>query len=65
MLKLDGLEGSYGDRIKKIVLDFGFNIVREMMIQFDEDSVRSFYIEYFFKSFFFNFIKYMIRYLNL
>uniref|UniRef100_A0A5B7CB04 Nucleoside diphosphate kinase n=1 Tax=Davidia involucrata TaxID=16924 RepID=A0A5B7CB04_DAVIN len=59
MIKPDGLFGNYTDGIKKIILKSGFSISREMMIQFDEDSVSSFYAEHSSKSFFPSLVKYM------
>ncbi|KAK6914674.1 Nucleoside diphosphate kinase-like domain, partial [Dillenia turbinata] len=59
MIKPDGLLGNYTDSIKKIIQESGFSILRELMVQLDEDTVRSFYAEHSLKSFFPSLVKYM------
>ncbi|XP_074288416.1 putative nucleoside diphosphate kinase 5 [Silene latifolia] len=59
MIKPDGLSGNYSDRIKKVILDSGFSITRELTIQLDEDTAGRFYAEHSSKSFFVNLVKYM------
>ncbi|KAH9621505.1 hypothetical protein KSS87_020437, partial [Heliosperma pusillum] len=59
MIKPDGLSGNYSDRIKKVILDSGFSITRELTIQLDEHTVERFYAEHSSKSFFVNLLKYM------
>ncbi|KAH9621874.1 hypothetical protein KSS87_008178 [Heliosperma pusillum] len=61
MIKPDGLSGNYSDRIKKVILDSGFSITRELTIQLDEHTVERFYAEHSSKSFFVNLLKYMTR----
>lgn len=65
MIKPDGLAGNYTSVIKKIILESGFSIPREMVAQLDEHSVKSFYAEHSSKSFFPSLVKYMTRYLAL
>ncbi|PSS18114.1 Nucleoside diphosphate kinase [Actinidia chinensis var. chinensis] len=59
MIKPDGLSGNYTDRVKKIILDSGFSICKEMVVQLDEDTAKSFYTEHASKSFFPNLVRYM------
>ncbi|KAM7480633.1 hypothetical protein LguiA_028846 [Lonicera macranthoides] len=59
MIKPDGLAGNYTSVIKKIILESGFSIPREMVAQLDEHSVKSFYAEHSSKSFFPSLVKYM------
>ncbi|KAK2979507.1 hypothetical protein RJ640_008391, partial [Escallonia rubra] len=59
IIKPDGLFGNYTDVIKKIVLESGFSIPREMMVQLNEDNVKVFYAEHSSKSFFPSLVKYM------
>ncbi|KAK6911844.1 Nucleoside diphosphate kinase-like domain [Dillenia turbinata] len=59
MIEPDGLLGNYTDLIKKIIQESGFGILGELMVQLDEDSVRSFYAEHSLKSFFPCVVKYM------
>ena len=65
MIKPDGLSGNYTDRVKEIILDSGFSICKEMVVQLDEDTVKSFYAEHASKSFFPNLVRYMTRYFAL
>ncbi|GAB2222208.1 hypothetical protein Droror1_Dr00013413 [Drosera rotundifolia] len=59
IIKPDGVYGNFSDTIKDIVLESGFRIVRERIIQLDEDTVRSFYAEHSSKSFFASLVNYM------
>ncbi|XP_021719951.1 probable nucleoside diphosphate kinase 5 isoform X2 [Chenopodium quinoa] len=59
MIKPDGVYGNYSDKIKAIIMDSGFSIKRELRVQLDEDTVRSFYAEHSSKSFFPSLVKYM------
>lgn len=62
MIKPDGLLGNYTDDIKKTIIRSGFGIVREMMIQLDEEKAKLFYAEHSAKSFFPDLVRYMTRY---
>ncbi|KAF8393644.1 hypothetical protein HHK36_021890 [Tetracentron sinense] len=59
MIKPDGLFGNYTDEIKKVILESGFSILEEMMVQLDENYVTIFYAEHSKKSFFPRLVKYM------
>ncbi|KAI3512492.1 hypothetical protein L1887_19808 [Cichorium endivia] len=59
IVKPDGISGNYTSSIRKVILESGFSIQREVTVQLDEDSVRSFYAEHSTKSFFPNLVKYM------
>ncbi|KAH7655389.1 Nucleoside diphosphate kinase protein [Dioscorea alata] len=59
MIKPDGLLGNYTDDIKKTIIRSGFSIVREMMIQLDEEKAKLFYTEHSAKSFFPDLVRYM------
>lgn len=63
MIKPDGLLGNYTERIKEVIVDYGFSILREITAQLDQDSASSFYAEHSSRSFFPSLIKYMTRYL--
>jgi nucleoside diphosphate kinase len=63
MIKPDGVFGNYIDRIKNAILGSGFSIFKEMIVQLDEDSAASFYVEHSSKSFYSSLIKYVTRYL--
>ena len=63
MIKPDGLFGNYTDRIKNVILESGFIIFKEKVVQLDEDSAASFYAEHSTRSFFSSLVKYMTRYL--
>jgi len=65
MIKPDGLSGNYTDQIKSIILESGFNIVREKMLQLNKENVTLFYAEHSGRSFFPDLVKYMSRYLLL
>ncbi|KAL9254792.1 putative nucleoside diphosphate kinase 5 [Drosera capensis] len=59
IIKPDGVYGNYSDMITGIIHESGFRIVRERIIQLDEDTVGSFYAEHSSKSFFASLVKYM------
>ncbi|XP_058179387.1 probable nucleoside diphosphate kinase 5 [Rhododendron vialii] len=59
IIKPDGLAGNHTNKIKEIILDSGFGISKEMVVQLDEDSVKRFYVEHSSKSFFPSLLKYM------
>ncbi|KAJ9559758.1 hypothetical protein OSB04_004918 [Centaurea solstitialis] len=59
IVKPDGVSGNYTSSIRKIILDSGFNIQREVTLHLDEDSVRRFYAEHSTKSFYPRLVKYM------
>lgn len=59
MIKPDGLFGNHTNMIKNSILESGFTICREMMVQLDEDNAKSFYVEHSSKSFFPSLVKYI------
>uniref|UniRef100_A0A1D1YI59 Nucleoside diphosphate kinase, mitochondrial n=1 Tax=Anthurium amnicola TaxID=1678845 RepID=A0A1D1YI59_9ARAE len=59
MIKPDGLHGNYTDKIKDIILESGYNILKEIMVHLDEGNVTLFYAEHSEKSFFPRLIEYM------
>ncbi|KAI4355415.1 hypothetical protein L6164_004191 [Bauhinia variegata] len=59
IVKPDGLLGNYTDDIKKTIIEYGFSIAEEKLVQLDEDNVRRFYAEHSSKSFFSNLVTYM------
>ncbi|KAL4625343.1 hypothetical protein ACB092_05G018200 [Castanea dentata] len=59
MIKPDGLFGNT-DRIKNVILESGFIIFKEKVVQLDEDSAASFYAEHCTRSFFSSLAKYMM-----
>ncbi|RWR79482.1 putative nucleoside diphosphate kinase 5 isoform X1 [Cinnamomum micranthum f. kanehirae] len=59
MIKPDGLLGNYTDKIKMIILESGFSILKEVMVQLDEDNAKHFYIEHSGRNFFPSLIKFM------
>lgn len=62
IIKPDGLLGNYADKIKTIILESGFGIVKERMVQLDDAKATLFYAEHSGKSFFQSLVKYMTRY---
>ena len=62
MIKPDGLLGNYTDDIKKTIIRSGFSIVKEVMIQLDEENAKLFYGEHSAKGFFPDLVRYMMRY---
>lgn len=66
MIKPDGLRGNYTDRIRRAIVESGFRILKERVVELDEDRASRFYAEHSSKSFFPTLVKYMTRYiLNL
>lgn len=61
MVKPDGVELNYTEDIKKIILDSGFRISKEIQLQLDENTVKSFYAEHASKTFFSGLVQYMTR----
>ncbi|XP_058079427.1 probable nucleoside diphosphate kinase 5 [Magnolia sinica] len=59
IIKPDGLFGDYTDKIKTIILESGFIIVREMTLQLNESDVALFYAEHSGRSFFPSLVNYM------
>ncbi|XP_044495083.1 probable nucleoside diphosphate kinase 5 isoform X2 [Mangifera indica] len=59
MIKPDGLLSNYTDEIKRVILESGFNIFKEKIIQLNEEQTATFYAEHSSKSFFTSLIKYM------
>ncbi|TKY64246.1 nucleoside diphosphate kinase 5 [Spatholobus suberectus] len=59
IIKPDGLLGNYTDDIKRTIVDYGFRIFKEQIVQLDEATMKSFYAEHSSKSFFSSLIKYM------
>jgi nucleoside-diphosphate kinase len=62
IIKPDGLLGNYTDDIKRTILEYGFNIIKEKIVQLDDATVKRFYAEHSSKSFFSSLVKYMTRY---
>lgn len=66
MIKPDGLRGNYTNRIKKAIVESGFRILKEIIVELDEDRASRFYAEHSSRNFFSGLVKYMTRYmLNL
>ncbi|XP_021638887.1 probable nucleoside diphosphate kinase 5 isoform X2 [Hevea brasiliensis] len=59
MIKPDGVLGNYTERIKMVIVESGFSIIRETITQLDEHRASNFYVEHSSKSFFSGLIKYM------
>ncbi|XP_017629412.1 probable nucleoside diphosphate kinase 5 [Gossypium arboreum] len=59
IIKPDGLSGNYTNRIKQVILESGFEISKEMVIQLDEQDATNFYAEHSSKIFFTDLIRYM------
>ncbi|CAL9046991.1 probable nucleoside diphosphate kinase 5 isoform X1 [Musa acuminata AAA Group] len=59
MIKPDGICGNFTNQIKQVILQSGFVIVHEMMLQLDVRNVTLFYSEHSEKSFFPNLVGYM------
>lgn len=62
MIKPDGVAGNYSDVIKTAIFYSGFSITQEMLLELNEETVRSFYAEHATKSFFPSLVQYMSRY---
>ncbi|XP_042464621.1 probable nucleoside diphosphate kinase 5 isoform X2 [Zingiber officinale] len=59
MIKPDGIYGNFTDRIKQVILENGFFIVQELMVQLVVENATLFYSEHSAKSFFPNLVEYM------
>ncbi|WOL19840.1 hypothetical protein Cni_G28642 [Canna indica] len=59
MIKPDGIYGNFTNKIKQVILQSGFIIVQEMMVQLDVANATLFYSEHSEKSFFPSLVKYM------
>uniref|UniRef100_A0A0E0CM60 Nucleoside diphosphate kinase n=1 Tax=Oryza meridionalis TaxID=40149 RepID=A0A0E0CM60_9ORYZ len=59
MIKPDGLSGNYTERIKEVILESGFDIVKETAVQLDAERASLFYAEHSGRSFFDSLVKYM------
>ncbi|PKI43782.1 probable nucleoside diphosphate kinase 5 isoform X2 [Punica granatum] len=59
IIKPDGVLGNHTDAIKATILQSGFKISREKIIQLDKDSASSFYAEHSTKRFFDSLVKYV------
>ncbi|XP_068659166.1 probable nucleoside diphosphate kinase 5 isoform X2 [Aristolochia californica] len=59
IIKPDGVAGNYTNKIKTVILESGFTIVRDMVLQLDEGNATHFYTEHSGKSFFPKLITYM------
>ncbi|KAF0932116.1 hypothetical protein E2562_008651 [Oryza meyeriana var. granulata] len=62
MIKPDGLSGNHMEKIKEVILDSGFEIVEEAVVQLDAQRASLFYVEHSSRSFFDSLVKYMTRY---
>jgi len=62
IIKPDGLLGNYTDDIKRTVVEYGFSIFKERIVQLDEATIEKFYAEHSSKGFFSRLVKYMTRY---
>lgn len=59
MIKPDGLFGNYTEKIKEIILESGFDIVKEAVVRLDAERASLFYSEHSGRSFFDSLVKYM------
>ncbi|XP_071689840.1 probable nucleoside diphosphate kinase 5 isoform X2 [Rutidosis leptorrhynchoides] len=59
IVKPDGVSGNYATSIRKIILESGFVIERQLTLHLDEDTAGRFYAEHSTKSFFPSLVKYM------
>lgn len=59
IIKPDGLFGNHTDAVKKIILVSGFRILKEKIVQLDQESAASFYAEHSARSFFHSLVQYM------
>ncbi|KAG8058969.1 hypothetical protein GUJ93_ZPchr0002g23372 [Zizania palustris] len=59
MIKPDGLSGNYTERIKEVILESGFDIVKEAVVHLDAERASLFYAEHYERSFFDSLVKYM------
>ncbi|EMS60758.1 Vacuolar protein sorting-associated protein 32-like protein 1 [Triticum urartu] len=59
MIKPDGLSGNYTEKIKEAILESGFDIIEEAVVQLDVERASLFYAEHADRSFFNSLVKYM------
>ncbi|XP_015059701.1 probable nucleoside diphosphate kinase 5 [Solanum pennellii] len=59
IIKPDGVSGNHTNSVKETILNHGFKITEESLIQLDEDRVKSFYAEHSSRSFFPSLVEYM------
>uniref|UniRef100_A0A1J3D891 Putative nucleoside diphosphate kinase 5 n=1 Tax=Noccaea caerulescens TaxID=107243 RepID=A0A1J3D891_NOCCA len=59
MIKPDGVSGNYTEEIKRIIVEAGFSMVREMLTQLDNEKASAFYDEHSSRSFFPDLVTYM------
>ncbi|XP_027906969.1 probable nucleoside diphosphate kinase 5 [Vigna unguiculata] len=59
IIKPDGLIGNYTDDIKRTIVEYGFTIFKEKIVQLDQATVEKFYAEHSSKGFFSRLTKYM------
>ncbi|WCJ39392.1 Nucleoside diphosphate kinase family protein [Euphorbia peplus] len=59
MIKPDGLFGNHTDTIKKVIVESGFSIYKEIITQLDQERASTFYAEHSSRGFFPDLIKYM------
>ncbi|XP_006647397.1 probable nucleoside diphosphate kinase 5 [Oryza brachyantha] len=59
MIKPDGLSGNHTERIKGVILESGFDIVKEAVVRLDAERASLFYAEHSGRSFFDSLVKYM------
>uniref|UniRef100_A0A0D9VHA0 Nucleoside diphosphate kinase n=1 Tax=Leersia perrieri TaxID=77586 RepID=A0A0D9VHA0_9ORYZ len=59
MIKPDGLSGNYTERIKEVITESGFDIVKEAVVRLDAERASLFYVEHSGRSFFDSLVKYM------
>lgn len=64
MIKPDGVSGNCTDEIKRIVVEAGFDIVKEMLTQLDKETASVFYDEHSSRSFFPHLVTYMTRWVS-
>ncbi|CAM8996820.1 unnamed protein product [Rhodiola kirilowii] len=59
LIKPDGVKGNFSGRIKNVILESGFHILRERTQQLNEGTAAKFYAEHSSRAFFPNLVKYM------
>lgn len=62
MIKPDGVFGRHIEKIKMVILESGFTILKQVMWKFDEETAKLFYAEHSGRDFFPSLIKFMTRY---
>lgn len=61
MIKPDGVSGNYTEEIKRLIVEAGFNIVKERLTQLEKEAASAFYDEHSSRSFFPDLVSYMTR----